>query len=53
MTMVVKVKKKLSPACFNLLYLKLKRGTANYTNQKDVIPPANNNARCKLGMVSK
>jgi hypothetical protein len=47
------VKKKLSPACFNLLYLKLNKGTANSINQKEVIPPANNNARCKLGMVSK
>jgi hypothetical protein len=51
--LLLKVKKKFRPACLNLLYLKLNKGTAISTNQKKVIPPANNMALCTLGICSK
>ena len=52
-TMVVIVKNMLTPACLNLLYLKLKSGTALSTSQKKVMPPTKIRARCEDGMALK
>ena len=52
-TIVVKVKNKLIPACLNLLYLKLKRGAAISINQKKVMPPTKITERCDEGIVEK
>jgi hypothetical protein len=51
--MEVIVKKILIPACFHFLYLNINKGFIVSINQKKVIPPANINALCSEGIVSK